>query len=111
TSPFGPNPDRSTPTATPSLTSALSESTRRSRACNSRNACAANKAWPRIKRPMVAGFDAVEAACLVRDHAREHIKPPGRALRVGGCRNFTGQSQAFLQRHDVDAAGFENRAV
>ena len=64
-----------------------------------------------IKRPMVAGSDAVETACLVGDHAREHVEPAGRALRIGCCRNFLRQRQAFLQRHDIDAARFEDRAV
>ena len=64
-----------------------------------------------IKRPVIAGLDAVEAARLVGDHAGEHVEPPGRAFRIGGGGNIVGQRQAFQQRHDIDAAGLQHGAV
>ena len=64
-----------------------------------------------IERTVIAGLDTVEAARFVGNHAREHIEPPGRAFRIGGGRNIVGQCEAFQQRHDVDAAGFQHRAV
>ncbi len=60
---------------------------------------------------MIAGLDTVEATRFVGDHAREHVEPPGRAFRIGGSRNVVGQCETFQQRHDVDAAGFQHRAV
>ena len=60
---------------------------------------------------MIAGLDAVEAAGLVGDDAGEHVEPAGRAFRIGGGGNVVGQRQAFLQRHDIDATGFQHRAV
>ena len=60
---------------------------------------------------MIAGLDAVEAAGLVGDHAGEHVEPAGRAFRIGGGRDVVGQRQALDQRHDVDAAGLQHRAV
>ena len=64
-----------------------------------------------IERPVIAGLDAVEAARLVGDHAGEHVEPAGRAFRIGGGGDVVGQRQAFQQRHDIDAAGFQHRAV
>ena len=64
-----------------------------------------------IKRAVIAGLDAVEAARLVGDHAGEDVEPAGRAFRIGGGRDVVGQRQAFQQRHDIDAAGFQHRAV
>ena len=64
-----------------------------------------------IKRPVVAGFDAVEAAHLIGDDAREHVEPSGRAFRIGGGGNLVGQRQALQQRHDIDAAGLQYGAV
>ncbi len=64
-----------------------------------------------IKRPMIAGFDAVEAAQLIGNDASEHVEPAGRAFRIGGGGNIVGQRQAFQQRHDIDAAGLQHGAV
>ena len=64
-----------------------------------------------IERAVIAGADAVEAAGLVGDHAGEHVEPAGRAFRIGGGGDVVGQRQAFDQRHDVDAAGLQHRAV
>ena len=60
---------------------------------------------------MIAALDAVEAAGLVGDHAGEDVEPAGRAFRIGGGGDVVGQREAFDQRHDVDAAGFQHRAV
>ena len=64
-----------------------------------------------VERPVIAGLDAIEAAGLVGDHAREHVEPAGRAFRIGGGGDLVGQREAFDQRHDVDAAGFQHGAV
>ena len=41
-----------------------------------------------IKRTVIAGLDAVEAARLVGDDAGEHVEPPGRTFRIGGGGNL-----------------------
>ncbi len=64
-----------------------------------------------IERAVVARLDAIEAAGLIRNHAGEHIETPGRAFRIGGSRDLVRQRQALDQRHDIDAAGFEHRAI
>ena len=64
-----------------------------------------------IERAVIAGRDAVEAADLVGDDAGEDVEPAGRAFRIGGGGNLAGQRQAFEQRHDIDAAGLQHRAV
>ena len=60
---------------------------------------------------MIAGLDAVEAARAVGDDAREHVEPAGRAFRIGRGRDVGRQREAFEQRHDIDAAGLQHRAV
>src|SRR5262249_33486655 len=65
----------------------------------------------RIERAAIAAFDAVKAARLVGDHAREDIEPPGRAFRVSDRCDFRRQIETLDQRHDVDAAGFQDRAA
>ncbi len=64
-----------------------------------------------IERTVIAGIDAIEAAGLVGDDAGEDVEPAGRTLRVGRRRDGVRQRQALKQRHDVDAAGFQHRAV
>ena len=64
-----------------------------------------------IKRAVIAGLDPVEAAQLIGDDAGEHIEPSGRAFRIGGGGNVVRQRQAFQQRHDIDATGFQHGAV
>ena len=64
-----------------------------------------------IERSVVTALDAIEAAGFVGDHPGEDVEPAGRALGIGGSGNVVGQREAFDQRHDVDAAGFEHRAV
>ena len=60
---------------------------------------------------MIARLDTIEAAQFVGNHAGEHVEPAGRAFRIGGGGNILGQRQAFQQRHDVNAAGFQHGAV
>ena len=64
-----------------------------------------------IERTAITAFDPIEAACLVGDHARENVEPSGRAFRIGDGRNLRRQIEAFDQRHDIDAAGFQDGAV
>ena len=64
-----------------------------------------------VKRTVVAGVDAIEAPRAVGDHAGEHVDAAGRAFRIGGGGNIGRQRQAFEQRHDVDAVGFQHRAA
>ena len=60
---------------------------------------------------MIAGADHVEPPGAVGDHAGEHVEPPGRAFRIGGGDDLGRQRETFQQRHDVDAIGFQHRAV
>ena len=64
-----------------------------------------------VERAVVAGVDAVEAARAVGDDAGEHVDAAGRAFRIGGGGDVVRQRQAFQQRHDVDAVGFQHRAA
>ena len=64
-----------------------------------------------IERTVVTGADHVEPPRAVRDHAGEHIEPPGRAFRIGGGDDLLRQREALQQRHDVDAVGLQHRAV
>ena len=64
-----------------------------------------------IKRAVIAGFDTVEPARLVGNHAGKHIESAGGTFRIGGGRNLVGKRQAFQQRHNIDTPGLENRAV
>ena len=63
------------------------------------------------ERAGVALRHLVEGARLVGDDAREDVEPAGRAFRIGARRDVGGQSKALQQRHDVDAAGLQHRAV
>ena len=60
---------------------------------------------------MVTGLDAIKPARLIGNHAGKDIEPPGGAFRIGGRRDVGRQCQAFHQRHDVDAPGFQHGAV
>ena len=64
-----------------------------------------------IERTIVAGGDLVELVAAIGHDAGEDVEPPGRALRIGRGGNVCRQRQAFEQRHDVDATGFQHRAV
>ena len=61
-----------------------------------------------IERAMITGLDAVEAAHVVGDHAREYVEPPGRAFRIGGGGDVARQGEALDQRHDIDAARLQH---
>ena len=58
-----------------------------------------------------AVLDLIESARAVGNHAGEHVEAAGRALGIGGGREPRRQRQALDQRHDIDATGFEHRAV
>ncbi len=64
-----------------------------------------------IERAVIAVLDLVEAAGAVDDHPGEDIEPTGRAFRIGGGRKPRRQRHALDQRHDIDAAGLQHRAV
>jgi len=64
-----------------------------------------------VERAVVARADHVEAARAVGDHAGEYVEPPGRAFRICGRDDLRRQCEAFQERHDVDAVGFQHRAV
>jgi hypothetical protein len=64
-----------------------------------------------IERAVIAGADHVETARAVGDHAGEHVEPAGRAFRIGRGHDLFGQREAFQERHDVDAVGFQHRTV
>jgi hypothetical protein len=59
---------------------------------------------------VITAGDTIKAAGLIGDHAREYIEPTGRTFWIGCRRDVRRQHEAFNQRHDIDAAGFENRA-
>ena len=64
-----------------------------------------------IERAVVAGRDLVELLAVVGHDAGEDVEPAGRALRIGRGRDVGRQGEAFEQRHDIDAAGLQHRAV
>ena len=64
-----------------------------------------------IERTGIAGGDLVELLAAIGHDAGEDVEPAGRALRIGRGRDVRRQRQAFEQRHDVDAAGLQHRAV
>ena len=65
----------------------------------------------RVQRSVIAGGDMVEAAGLVGDDTSEDIEPAGRAFGIRGRRDVVGKREAFDQRYDVDATGFEHGPV
>ena len=60
---------------------------------------------------MIACADHVETTRAVRDHTGEDIETSGRALRIGRRQNRRRQREALKQRHNINAVGFEYRAV
>ena len=60
---------------------------------------------------MIAGGQRVEAAGAVADDAGEDVEPAGRAFGVGAGADLRRQREALLQRHEIDAAALEHRAV
>ena len=53
----------------------------------------------------------VEFLRIVGDDAGEDVQPPGRALGVRSSGDTLGQPEALLQRHDIDAARLQHRAI
>ena len=64
-----------------------------------------------IERAVIALRHRVEFLGMVGDDAGEDVQPPGGALRIGGGRDALRQGERLLQRHDIDAAGFQHRAI
>ena len=64
-----------------------------------------------VERTLVARRHVVERAGAVGDQAGEDVEPAGRALGVGDGRQRRPQLQALQQRHDVDAARLQHRAL
>ena len=64
-----------------------------------------------IERAAIAFRHLVEGARLVGDDAGEDVEPPGRAFRIGACRDVGGKVEAFQERHDIDAAGLQDGAA
>ena len=65
----------------------------------------------RVERTMIPGRHLIEGRNAVGDHAREDIQTPGRAFGVGGGRQLRRQRHALQQRHDIDAARLQHRAL
>ncbi len=102
-----------------SSASAASSSTalpRRKRICDSREPFLHQdrkgaRADFEVERAAIAFRHLVEGARLVGDDAGKNVEPPGRAFRVGACRDVGGKGQAFQERHDIDAAGLQHGAA
>ena len=65
----------------------------------------------RIQRALVTFAHAIELGAVVGDEAREDVEPSGRAFRIAQRRGAALERQMLEQRHDVDAAALEHRAV
>ena len=63
------------------------------------------------ERALITFLDGVEALLVVGDHPGEHVEAAGRAFRVGEGGDGRAQVELLDQRHEIDAAGFEHRAV
>ena len=64
-----------------------------------------------VERALVLLGHAVELGAAVGDQPGEHVEPADRALRAGDRREPLAEAQALHQRHDVDAATLEQRAL
>src|SRR5690606_5315152 len=64
-----------------------------------------------VERPPVAALDAIELDPAVGDDAGEDVEPARRALGVREGRVARREVEPLLQRHDVDAAPLEHRAL
>ncbi len=65
----------------------------------------------RVKRAAITGFDAVEGAAAIGNQPREHVDAAGGTLRIGDAGDAPGKLNGFEQRHDIDTAGFQHRAM
>ena len=63
------------------------------------------------ERAGIAFLDRVEAVLPVGDQPGEHIEAAGRAFRVGEAGDGRAQLELLDQRHEIDAAGFQHRAL
>ena len=61
-----------------------------------------------VERTLIPGGNFVESFGAIRHHAHEHIDAAGGAFRVRRAVQIAGQLQAFLQRHEIDAASFQH---
>ena len=66
-------------------------------------------------RATATGMAAVTTALVGQlkagDHARKHIEPSGRTLRICDCLDVVRQRKRFDKRHDVDAARLQHGAL
>ena len=63
------------------------------------------------QRPRIPFLDAVEPVLAVGDQPREHVEPPGRAFRIGEAGDGRAELELLDQRHEIDAARFQHRAL
>src|SRR6185437_10963778 len=64
-----------------------------------------------VQRTAVLLGHAVELRAVVGDEPREDVETAGGAFRIADRGHPMAQSEAFEQRHDVDAAALEHRPV
>jgi len=60
---------------------------------------------------VIASRNLVEQHRMIADDTGENIQAPGGTFWVGRGGDRRRQCQAFHQRHDIDAAGFEYRPL
>ena len=60
---------------------------------------------------MITGLHAIEGLPAIGDEAHEHIDAAGGAFWVRGAGHTRGEIGMFEQRHDIDAVGFQHRAL
>ncbi len=63
------------------------------------------------ERAGIAFLDRVEAVLTVGDQPGEHVEAPGRALRIGEAGDGRAELELLDQRHEIDAARLEHRAL
>jgi hypothetical protein len=64
-----------------------------------------------VELPVVAGRDLIEAVVAIGEHAREHVEPSRRALRIGLGPHVLGQAQLLNQRDQVGPVALERGTV
>ena len=64
-----------------------------------------------IKRAVIAFGNAVEFGAAIGDGAGQQVQPAGGAFGIGDGGDARRQGQPFHQRHDIDAALFQHRAL
>ena len=63
------------------------------------------------ERAAIPFLDRVETLLPVGDQPGEHVEAPGRAFRIGEGGDGRAQIELLDQRHEIDAAGFQHRAL